>query len=70
MAPSESARDGNRPRPDWSRRQTLDEIKRRFGPDYGIKDLAQAVEKKRPYQSLTDDELRRLYPRHDETDVA
>jgi hypothetical protein len=51
-------------------RETLEEIKRRFGPNYGIKDLAKAIEKKRPYQSLTDDELRRLYPRHDETDAA
>jgi hypothetical protein len=47
--------------------QTIEELRVRFGPNWGIKTIAHEKKKAREYKPLTDDDLRKLYgPRHDE----
>jgi hypothetical protein len=41
--------------------ETIEELHARFGPNWGLKIVAQQQQKKREYKPFTDDELRNLY---------
>jgi hypothetical protein len=70
-----------RPNPDWKApkpptmtsremHEKLAQLKARYGPNWGIKDMNKLGPRSKPFKAPTDDELRAIYgKRHDEPEV-